>query len=210
MMREDLREDLTSTGTPAGASRMPAAESGRPTAEVPADALIILPTRNFVLFPGIVFPLSIGRPASIAAAQEAVRLQRQVGVVLQRDSEQNDPAPIDLHRIGTVANIARYVTAPDGAHHLICQGVQRFRVVEYLNGWPFFVARVERIEEVEGQQVTDKQIEARFVNLRRQALEALALLPGVPQELIGTIQSVSSPSQLADLVAGYMDLKPNE
>jgi len=209
-MREDLREDLTSTGTPAGASRMPAAESGRPTAEVPADALIILPTRNFVLFPGIVFPLSIGRPASIAAAQEAVRLQRQVGVVLQRDSEQNDPAPIDLHRIGTVANIARYVTAPDGAHHLICQGVQRFRVVEYLNGWPFFVARVERIEEVEGQQVTDKQIEARFVNLRRQALEALALLPGVPQELIGTIQSVSSPSQLADLVAAYMDLKPDE
>jgi len=190
----------------ADALRAPA-DAGRPIAELPEDALIILPARNFVLFPGIVFPLSIGRPASIAAAQEAVRLQRQVGVVLQRDGEQNDPAPIDLHRMGTVANIARYVTAPDGGHHLICQGVQRFRIIEFLNGWPFFVARVERIEEPDAE---GPEIEARFVNLRRQALEALGLLPGVPQELVGTIQSVAAPSQLADLVAGYMDLKPNE
>ena len=162
---------------------------GRTTPEVPADALIILPARNMVLFPGVVFPLTIGRPMSIAAAQEAVRTQRQVGIVMQRDPEQDQPAPIDLHRIGTVANIVRYVTGKDGAHHLISQGVQRFRIVEFLTGWPFLVARIERIEETD---VRTPEIEARFVNLQRQALEALQLLPQVPQELVGTIQAVGS------------------
>ena len=109
---------------------------------LPPDALIIVPVRNTVLFPGLVLPITIGRPKSIAAAQQAVREQRQVGILLQRDAEVADPAAIDMHRIGTVANILRYVTAPDGTHHLICQGEQRFRIGEYLSGWPFLVARV--------------------------------------------------------------------
>ncbi len=96
---------------------------------LPPDALIIVPVRNMVLFPGLVSPITIGRPKSIAAAQQAVRDQRQVGVLMQRDPEASDPAPVDMHRIGTVANIARYVTAPDGSHHLVCQGEQQFQVL---------------------------------------------------------------------------------
>ena len=52
-----------------------------------------------------------------------------------------------MHRIGTVANLVRYITAPDGAHHLVCQGDQRFQIIEFLDGWPFLVARVVRIPE---------------------------------------------------------------
>src|SRR4051812_11141321 len=96
---------------------------------LPPDAMIIVPVRNFVLFPGVVMPLTVGRAKSIAAAQQAVREQRQVGILMQRDGEQAEPSPIDMHRMGTIANIARYVTAPDGSHHLICQGEQRFQIV---------------------------------------------------------------------------------
>ena len=131
---------------------------------LPPDALIIVPVRNIVLFPGMVLPITLGRPSSIAAAQQAVREQRQVGILMQRDAELADPSPIDLHRIGTVANIVRYVTAPDGTHHLVCQGEQRFRVVEFLTGWPFFVARVVRIPEPDTRT---PEIEARFLNLQR-------------------------------------------
>ena len=116
---------------------------------LPPDALIIVPVRNTVLFPGLVLPITLGRPKSIAAAQQAVRDQRQVGILLQRDAEVAEPTPIDMHRMGTVANIVRYITAPDGSHHLVCQGEQRFQVVEYLSGWPFFVARVLQIPEPE-------------------------------------------------------------
>ena len=113
-------------------------------APIPPDALVIVPVRDIVLFPGTVLPITLGRPRSIAAAQQAVRDQRQVGVLMQRSADVEDPAPIDMHRMGTVANIVRYITAPDGTHHLVCQGEQRFQITEFLNGWPFFVARVLR------------------------------------------------------------------
>ena len=83
----------------------------------PADSLIILPVRQMVLFPGTVIPIAIGRPQSIAAAQEAVRKERPVGILLQTDAAVEDPAPEQLHRIGTTAQILRYVTGNDGTHH---------------------------------------------------------------------------------------------
>ena len=111
----------------------------------PADALIIVPVRGTVLFPGLVLPVTVGRPGSVAAAQQALREQRQLGILLQRHQDVEEPGPADLHQIGCVANLMRYVTAQDGTHHLACQGEQRFNVLEYLDGWPFLVARVVRI-----------------------------------------------------------------
>ncbi len=174
---------------------------------LPPDALIIVPVRNTVLFPGLVLPITLGRQKSIAAAQQAVRDQRQVGILLQRDAEVADPTPLDMHRMGTLANIVRYITAPDGAHHLVCQGEQRFQIVEYLTGWPFFVARVLQIPEPEAKS---PEIEARFVNLRAQTLEAIQLLPQAPPELLAAIQGIDTPSALADLAVSYMDVKPEE
>jgi ATP-dependent Lon protease len=174
---------------------------------LPADALIIVPVRNTVLFPGLVLPITVGRAKSIAAAQQAVRDQREVGILLQRAADVADPGPVDMHRMGTIANVVRYITAPDGSHHLICQGEQRFQIVEYLSGWPFFVARVTRIPEPEGLSA---EIEARFVNLKAQTLEAIQLLPQAPAELLAAVQSIETPSALADLAVSYMDVKPEE
>ncbi|TXL71844.1 endopeptidase La [Vineibacter terrae] len=174
---------------------------------LPPDALIIVPVRNAVLFPGLVFPIAIGRPKSITAAQQAVRDQRQVGILLQRDAEVADPDAIDMHRIGTVASIVRYITAPDGTHHLVCQGEQRFQIIEFLSGWPFLVARVLRLPESETRT---SEIEARFVHLKAQAVESVQLLPQAPAELLAAMQSIESPSALADFAVAYMDVKPTE
>jgi ATP-dependent Lon protease len=186
-------------GVPSGAT------AGSPP--LPSDALVIVPVRNTVLFPGLVLPITVGRPVSVAAAQQAVREQRQVGILMQRDAEVADPKPADMHRIGTVANLVRYVTAPDGSHHLVCQGDQRVQVLEFLEGWPFLVARVVRLPEPASH---GPEIEARFLNLRQQAVEALQLLPQAPPDLLAAIQAISTPAQLADLSAAYMDLKPEE
>ncbi|MDP1964174.1 MAG: LON peptidase substrate-binding domain-containing protein, partial [Reyranella sp.] len=140
------------------------APSGQPAMQpLPADALIVLPTRNLVLFPEMVFPLAIGRPATVAAAQQAVREQRQILVVLQHDPEKAEIGPDDLHRTGTVANIVRYVTAPDGTHHVICQGVQRFRITEFVEGHPYLLARGLHVVEPAGPGTgAGPEIEARF------------------------------------------------
>jgi ATP-dependent Lon protease len=182
-------------------------EQARNAPPLPPDALVIVPVRKMVLFPGLVAPITVGRPRSIAAAQQAVREQRQIGILMQRDAEVADPAAIDLHRFGTVANVVRYMTAPDGSHHLICQGQERFQIVEFLNGWPFFVARVLRIPD---QEARSTDIEARFVNLRGQALEAAQLLPQAPEELVAAISNIASPGALADFTAGTMDIAPEE
>ena len=174
---------------------------------LPPDAVIVVPVRNTVLFPGLVLPITLGRPKSVAAAQQAVREQRQVGILLQRAADVEEPAAIDMHRMGTLANILRFITAPDGTHHVVCQGEQRFQVVEYLTGWPFSVARILRIPESEART---SEIEARFVNLKGQAIEAIQLLPQVPADLLAAIQSIETPAALADLATAYMDVKPEE
>jgi ATP-dependent Lon protease len=183
------------------------AHSAAPSPPLPPDALIIVPVRGMVLFPGTVLPITLGRPRSVLAAQRAVREQKPVGIVMQRNAEMADPLPVDLHRMGTVANIVRYITAPDGTNHIVCQGEQRFRVLDYLTGWPFFVARTERIPE---PTPSSNEVEARFVHLKGQAIEAIQLLPQAPAELLATVQSVDAPGALADMVATFMDATADE
>ncbi|MGZ5988277.1 MAG: endopeptidase La [Rhizomicrobium sp.] len=180
-------------------------ESGSP----PKDAQIVVPVRNMVLFPGLVFPITIGRPASIAAAQQAMREQRQIVVLLQRNIEADSPAPDDLYKVGTLANVLRYITGQDGANHLVCQGVQRFRITEFLSGWPYLVARGLHLPEP-ADLTLSTDVEARFRLLKEQAMQALELIPQAPVELRATVAGASSPANLADLVAAYIDLPAPE
>ena len=172
-----------------------------------SDLLVILPVRSTVLFPGMVIPLTVGRKRSVAAAQQAMRDKLPVGVVMQRDEEMSEPAASDLHAVGTIASILRYVTTPDGTHHLVCQGQRRFRMREIVQEQPFMLARVDLIDETETQSL---EIEARFAHLKQLASEALELLPQAPPELVAMLQAVTSPAALADLAAAHLDLKPEE
>src|SRR5437660_5451692 len=174
MIPEEQRLRTDSGAPPPEAAAAPPAVTGAASLEagpaIPEDALILISTRSLVLFPGTVLPMTLGRQRSIAAAQTAIRLNRPVGLVLQREAMHDDPMPVDLHGVGTEANLLRYVTSPDGNHHVICQGERRLRILEFLDGYPFFVARVERVPESEAQST---EIEARLVHLRNQALEVL-------------------------------------
>jgi ATP-dependent Lon protease len=171
---------------------------------IPEDALILVPMRAAVLFPGIVSPLAVGRGASVSAVQEAVRQGRKLGFLLQRDPKADHVAGEDLHWVGTAGEIVRYVPAAEGVHHLAVQGQSRFRATEFLEGWPFLVARVVWVPEAtEGGE----DIEARFLQLKTQAAEAIRLLPNVPDELAGAVQAIDSASQLADMVANLLDIE---
>jgi ATP-dependent Lon protease len=174
---------------------------------LPEDALIIVPVRNVVLFPGMVFPLTVGRARSRAAVQEAVRLQRPLGVLLQTKPDVEEPGPDDLHWVGTSASVLRYLTAPDGSHHAICKGLQRFRVLQFLEGYPFTVASVQRIDAPES---VDADIEGRAHSLKERAIEILQLLPQVPEEMVAALQAVEGPAALADFIAGLMDISAEE
>ena len=174
---------------------------------VPNDALIIVPMRSTVLFPQNVSPMVMGRKPSIAAVQQAVRSEKPIGLLMQQRDIDEEPSSDDLYTVGTVAEILRYITAPDGTHHVVCQGVQRFRVKKFLSGYPFLVARIERYEEPEE---SSKDIEARVITLKQKALEVLTQTRQAPDELVNAIRSITSPSTLADLIASYLISKPEE
>ncbi|MGZ5041169.1 MAG: endopeptidase La [Usitatibacter sp.] len=188
---------------PASDATIRAASGARP---LPEDAMIILPVRNIVLFPGLVVPLAVGRERSRAAAQEALRLERPLGILLQMRPEVDNPGPDDMHWVGTTANVLRYVTA-DATHHAIVKGQQRFRVLQFLEGYPFTVARVQIVEE--GRQ-DDPGVEGRARALRQRAREIMELLPQIPEEVSGAFQQLESPAQLADFIAGLMDVSSQE
>src|SRR5437870_693940 len=127
---------------------------------IPEDALILISTRNLVLFPGTVLPITLGRQRSIAAAQTAIRLNRPVGLVLQREAATEDPIALDLHRVGTEANLLRYVTSPDGSHHVICQGERRLERISEFLAYRLEVLRLSRqISDRTKETIDDRQRE---------------------------------------------------
>src|SRR5690606_30411102 len=109
--------------------------------------------------------------------------------------------------VATQASVLRFVTTGDGRHHLIVQGGQRIRLIDFIDEHPFLLARFEATREPDE---TGKEVEARMLNLRQRAHEALDLLPQVPDELKASVDQIDSPSLLADSIAFYLDLRSEE
>jgi ATP-dependent Lon protease len=178
------------------------------------DEMIVVAVHGMVLFPGVVLPVVVSREKSILALQAAMRSDRPIGLLLQREAGIDAPSPADLYHVGTTASIVRYVTTPDGAHHVIVQGQKRFRATKFVRSEPYFVCKVELLGESSlpkgrAKAKAEKSLEARVMHLKFQASEALSLLPETPDELLGAIQESGSPSALTDLIATFMEL-PNE
>lgn len=169
------------------------------------EEISLVPVRSMVLFPGVVLPVVVTRPRSVEAIQEAVRASRPIALILQRDETVDEPKRADLYEVGTIAEIVRYLTAPDGRHHAICQGQERFRVVELLIDERGMRARIERLASKESE---DEEAKARFLALKAQAKEVLELAPNAPEELVNAISAVASPSLLADMIATFLDVTP--
>jgi ATP-dependent Lon protease len=185
----------------------PAESPAEKHSRLPEDVLLVLPVRNVVVFPGAVTQISLGREISINAAREAVSDGHRLGIVLQRDPSVDVPTPKDLYPIGTTVSVVRFIQAPNGLHHLICQGEHRFRALDYISGLPFLAARFDLLPERENKT---PELEARANVLKQRAAEAIGLLPQAPPELASQLQRVESPAALADLIAGLVDIQPAE
>ncbi len=160
-----------------------------------------------VLFPGVVLPLMVGREATVRAVQAAAKDGSPVGLILQRDEHLEHPGPDDLYGMGTIAEIVRFWTAPDGRHHAICEGGLRFTIIKYVQHDPYPVAEVELLDPPEPET---PGIEASFLTLKARAAEVLELAPGAPEEMAQAIEGIESPAMLADLVCTFVDVAPAE
>jgi ATP-dependent Lon protease len=179
----------------------------KPRLNIPAGALVIVPLRNRVLFPSMIMPLMVRRPARLHAVEETVRQQLPIGFVGQRDPKIEVPQPKDLYEVGTAADVLRMFTLPDGQRQIIVQGRRRFEIGEFLETDPVFIARVTLVEEKIPQT---KEFEARILHLRQEAARALSLFPEPMNELRSMIERIEDPLSVIDMIASTLDLPSAE
>ena len=166
----------------------------------------VLPVRNTVVFPLGILPLGAGRDKSVRLLNDAVAGDRTLAVFMQR-GDQEDPAPADLHAVGTLCNILRMVRLPDGQISAILQGVARVRTDRIETLEPYLSARVEPLVELE---VDDVESQALAKTLLDQFARVVALSPGVPDEAVGTARAQSSPGRQGDFIASLLELPPDD
>lgn len=168
------------------------------------DELAILPLRNNVLFPGVVIPITVGRDKSIRLIQDANKGSKIIGVVAQKDFDEEEPTFKDLNKVGTVAQIIRLLKMPDGSSTVIIQGKRRFELEHVTQEEPYMKAKVKMMDE---ERVDDKNPEMKimFKSIKDLALQIIQESPSIPSEASFAIGNIDSPTFLVNFVSSNMN-----
>ncbi len=170
------------------------------------DSIPVLPLRNTVLFPGVVIPITASRDKAIELINDANKSDKKIGVVAQIDKNIDDPKPIDLYKIGTVAKILRVLKMPDGNITVIIQGKKRFKIDKFLNKNPYLTASIQNIKE-DSKLKKSKEFNLIIESIKDLALKIINENPGIPTEASFAIKNIQGPSFLINFVSSNMNLK---
>jgi len=169
----------------------------------------LIPTRDVLVFPYMVFPLFIGRSFSIRAVEEALdNNQRYIFLSLQKDKEKEIPTKKDIHEIGVVATIIRMMKLEDNRIKILVQGVSRGRIKELKKVDDYYQVKVKIIEDPEVEETLE--VQALKHSLKDLLDKAISLGKQIVPDLVEIIKSVEEPGRLADLVASILDIKAEE
>lgn len=167
----------------------------------------IMPIRNAVVYPGTVSPLAIGRERSKALLEDTIPNETIIGLVSQRDSENEKPGFDDLYKVGTAATILKVIKLPQGSIHIVVHAIGRFRIIKPVATEPYLKAHVEPIQV---KIKKTRKLEALTVNVRQAANRVIALSPNVPEEASLLLENISNPSSLADFLAANLNMEIDE
>jgi ATP-dependent Lon protease len=174
--------------------------------EVP-EVLPLLPLRGTVVFPMTLLPLAAGQPRSLRLIDDVISGNRMVGMVLQKNAEQEAAGPGETFEIGTVANIHQMMRVPDGTVRLVVQGLRRMRIVEWVEEEPYLKARIELIPEESEDSV---EVKALMRNVLEQFQRLVSLVSNLPEELVTAALNIEEPLHLVYLIASNLRMEPEE
>ena len=172
-------------------------------ANIPGD-LPILPLRGLVVYPRTAIPLTIGQARSINLVDDAVAGNKLIGLVTSKDQEVDNPNPDQLFSIGTVGIIHRHFRAPDGTIRLLVQGLERFKINEFLSTEPYLKANTTLLPET---IETGLEIEALLLNARKQFEHIADLLPSIPKELVSSLSSITDPLVVVYTISNFQRME---
>lgn len=176
------------------------AESEENNNRVP-EFLPLLPIRDRVYFPHMIFPLNVGREKSIRALEEARAQDRIILLVSQKEALVDDPEPQDLYSVGIAAEVMHVLNIPDGTVRVMLEGLCRLRIRQILQTEPFMLARVQVLDEPEEG---DLEIEALMRVVRSQFQQIVELGRNIAPEAVINVTHVEDPGQLADMIPPYL------
>ena len=173
--------------------------------EVP-EAIPILSLRNTVLFPGVVLPISIGRPKSIQLIKDAYRNNKIVGTVAQKDPDIENPDFQDLHVVGTIGQIVKLLEMPDGSTTAIIQGRKRMMLQELVSDDPYFIAKIKTIPELK-PDILSKDFDAIVGSLKDLSLKIIKINPNISPEASFAIKNIENNTYLINFICSNTDIK---
>jgi ATP-dependent Lon protease len=197
-----LQKGADAKSAPPGATAMGGTVAGS-ASQIP-DVLSILPLRSFVVFPGTILPLTVGRAHSIKLLDETLPQTKIIGLLTQRDETKEDPQPQDLYSIGTAAIVLKLLRQSDNHVIIVVQGLRRFALRKIIGTAPYLRAEVELLNS--RLPPATKEWEATFRNLRDSAAKLLELTPDVPEQARAAVLSIEDPEQLADFLAPNLNV----
>jgi ATP-dependent Lon protease len=174
------------------------------TAPPVIESVPVLPLRDVVVYPHMVIPLFVGREKSIQALDVAMRADKRIMLVAQKQADVDDPKADDLYRIGTVATILQLLKLPDGTVKVLVEGVDRARI-ERLHAGEHYSADIVLLPDVESYDEREMDVLGRSVI--SQFEQYVKLNKKVPPEVLTALAGIEHAGRLADTVAAHMSLK---
>jgi len=165
----------------------------------------VLPLRDVVVYPHMVIPLFVGRERSIDALDVAMKDNKQVLLVAQREAEIDEPEFADLYDVGTLANILQLLKLPDGTVKVLVEGCERSSVVHYKETDGYFSALVTKLEDVLTLSAQEQDVLQRTVISSFE--QYVKLNNKIPPEVLTSLSGIDDSSRLADTMAAHMSLK---
>ena len=167
--------------------------------------LPILALKNTVLFPGIVIPITVGRDKSIKAINKAFKQGEIIGVLSQKDTNEEDPGQEDLFRVGTLAKILKLLRMPDGTTTAILQGKTRFALQQLTQEDPYLEGQISILEYLKVKN--NLEFEAQISSVMDLAKEIIELSPHIPSEAMTMLKNINNPSFLLNFIASNLGTK---
>jgi len=164
----------------------------------------LLPLRDVVVFPHMVIPLFVGRPKSIKALETAMESGKSIVLVAQKSAAKDDPAPEDLYRIGSIANILQMLKLPDGTVKVLVEGGQRAVINEIIDLKTHYAVDAS---EVTPEPAGDHETEAMRRTMVQQFDQYVKLNKKIPPEILTSLAGIDEPGRLADTIAAHLPLK---
>lgn len=168
------------------------------------EELPILPLKNTVLFPGVVVPITVGRDRSLKLVKDAYESDKTIGVVSQKDEEDENPDVADLYQVGTVAKILKLIKMPDGSKSIVIQGRTTFKIEEFVQNDPYFRAKVQPYRQE--MDLQDLELDASIRSVKETASKIVNLSPNIPSEASIAINNISSPTFLLNFISSNLNV----